>query len=299
MVAASIEAGAILAALGAAVFFSMEQIWAKRGIEAGGSPLLASLLVAVVSMVVFGGYAVLRADLAALVGRSTWGLGVFLFAGAVSSGIGILAIYEGVDRVGASVNTAVTNSRPLFVAVLGFFLLSEPLGLTTIVGIVILVGGLVLIALSRGGDVRGWHPVELVFPVAAATAFAMGNVARRYGLTRTDVPLIEGIAVNAVGGLLVLGVYVLATRQEEIVLAPRSAYGWFLVTGASTAAALLSLFTALELERAAIVDSIVATAPLLTLVLTVLVLRDFERVTRRVVAGAALVVIGAVLIVGL
>lgn len=298
MAGASIEVGAIVAALGAAVFFATEQIWGKRGIEAGGSPLLASLSVAVVSMVVFGGVAVVRADLAVLAGRSLTGLAVFLFAGAVSSGLGVLAVYEGVDRVGASVNTAVVNSRPLFVAVLGFVLLSEPLGIATVAGIVVLVVGLVLIALSRGGDVRGWHPSELIIPIAAATAFALGNVARRYGLTRTDVPLVEGIAVNALGGLLVLVAYVLGTRREEIVLAPRRAYGWFVVTGLSTATALLALFVALERERAAIVDSIVATAPLLTLVLTVIVLRDFERVTRRVIAGAALVVVGAVFIVG-
>lgn len=299
MVGGAIDASAIVAALAAAVFFAMEQIWGKRGIEAGGSPLLASLTVAVISMVVFGVVAAFTAGSTALAGRSATGVGVFLFAGAVSSGVGVLAIYEGVDRIGASVNTAVVNSRPLFVALLGFVLLSESLEVTTIVGILVLVVGLVTIALSKGGDLRGWRPVELVFPLTAALAFALGNVARRYGLTRTGVPLVDGIAINALGGLVVLSGYVVVTRRADIVLAPRRAYGWFVVTGASTAIALLAVFLALERERAAVVDSIVATAPLFSLVLTVLVLREFERVTVRVAGGATLVVVGAVFIVGL
>lgn len=192
MAGGAIDAGAILAALGAAVFFSMEQIWGKRGIEAGGSPLLASLMVAITSMVVFGSIAVVTADSTALVSRTATGIGVFLFAGAVGSGVGILAIHEGVDRIGASVNTAVVNSRLPFVTLLAFVLLSEPPEATTVVGILVLVVGLVAIALSKGGDLRGWRPVELVFPLTAAMAFALGNVARRYGLTRMDGPLVEG-----------------------------------------------------------------------------------------------------------
>ena len=296
--AAPLDGVALLAAGAAAAFFSMEQIWGKRGIEAGGSPLLASLMVASISMLVFGTVGAVRSDLATLVARSPEGIAVFLAAGAVASGLGVLLAYAGTARVGASVGTAVVNSRPLFVALLGFLLLGESLAPITVVGIAVLVVGLVLIALSRGGDLRGWRPIELAFPVGAAGAFALGNVARRYGLTRTDVPLFEGIAVNALGGLLVLLAYVAATRGRAVLRAPRAAYAWFVLMGSTTALALLSLFFALARERAAIVDSITATAPLLTLLLTLVVLRDVERVTTRVVAGAALVVAGAVLIVG-
>ena len=174
-----------------------------------------------------------RTDLTVLVARSPAGIAVFLAAGAIASGLGVLLAYAGTARVGASVGTAVVNSRPLFVALLGFVLLGESLSPVTIAGIAVLVGGLVFIALSRGGDLRGWRPIELAFPVAAAGAFALGNVARRYGLTRTDVPLFEGIAINALGGLLVLLAYVAATRGRAVLRAPRVAYGWFVVMGST------------------------------------------------------------------
>ncbi len=285
---------AILAAIG----FATEAILAKRGIAAGGSPILASLVVAAIAIVAYWSVVVIHVDIPTFLGRSTWGYAVFLAAGSIGSGLGVLLLYQGVDRVGASVNTAVVNSRPLFAALLGFVFLGETLAPATLVGIVVLVGGIVVIALSRGGDIRGWGPADLTFPLAAACAFGIGNVIRRYGLTATDLTVFEGIAINAVGGFAVLLAYVLFVRGVSILRAPPRAYGWFLCTGSMTALALLSLFAALERERVAIVDSITAAAPLFTLLFTAIFLRELEVVTRRVVVGAGLVVFGGVLIVG-
>lgn len=286
-------------ALLAAVGFAMEAILAKRGIAAGGSPILASLIVAAVSIVVYWVViAAIGSPIRAML-ADPFGIGVFLVSGVVGSGLGILLHYNGVDRVGASVNTAVVNSRPLFVAVAGFAFLGELLHPTTIVGIVVLVGGLVVITLSRGGDIGGWHPIELLFPVSAAIAFGTGNVLRRYGLTSTELTLFEGIAINAVGGFVVLGAYILVVRGTSVLSAPRRAYLWFVATGGLTSLALLALFAALERERVAIVDSIAAATPLFAVLFTVLFLRELEIVNLRVVVGATLVVSGGIMIVGL
>ena len=78
---------------------------------------------------------------------------------------------------------------------------------------------------------------------------------------------------------------------------PRS-YAYFAASGVLTAVALLSLFTALSLPagRVAIVESMASTAPLFTTLFAYVLLRDLERVTRGVVAGAVLVVVGAALV---
>ncbi|MFC7044760.1 EamA family transporter [Halobacteriaceae archaeon GCM10025711] len=78
----------------------------------------------------------------------------------------------------------------------------------------------------------------------------------------------------------------------------RRSYGYFAVSGGLTAIALLSLFGALALPagRVAIVESLASTAPLFTTVFAYFLLRDLERVTRGVVVGAVLVVVGAALV---
>ncbi|MFC7216086.1 EamA family transporter [Saliphagus sp. GCM10025334] len=299
MVASTIAPVALGSSLIAAVFFGAEGVLAKRGIESGGNPLAVSLTVAVVSVVVFGTGAVVFSEMTILTDHSLVHIAVFLIAGVVGSGFGVLVMYQGVDRVGASVNTAVVNSRPLIVAILGVVILSESLDLVTVGGIIILVLGLIFVSLSRGGDVRGWNPIDLLVPFTTAILFAGGNVMRRYGLTRTDIPLIEGIAVNAFGGLVILGGYVLLFRRDAISAASPRSYAWSAGTGCCTASALLSMFFALELERVAIVDAIIATAPLMSLLLTAMFLRDLEHVTRRITFGVILVVIGTILIVSL
>lgn len=290
---------ALAAALLSALFFGMEGIVGKRGIEAGGNAMLTALMVALISMLVFGGIAFANTGAATLASRSGLGIGAFFFSGVLASGLGVLATWQGVDRIGASVNTAIVNSRPLFAAFLGYLFLSESLELTTVGGIMVLVIGLVLIGLSKGGDIRGWELKALIFPLSAAVVFALGNVLRRYALSQTDIPLFEGIAINAFGGLTVLAGYAVLTDQKKVVIAPRRAYGWFLLTGLSTATALLALFFALEREQVAIIDAIVATAPFFTLLLTWLFLGNLERITLRLLIGAFLVVLGAIFIVGL
>jgi uncharacterized membrane protein len=55
-------------------------------------------------------------------------------------------------------------------------------------------------------------------------------------------------------------------------------------------------FVALDLGRVAIASSLIATTPLFTAAFAYVLLDDFERITRGDVAGAALVVVGAIVI---
>lgn len=299
MIEPNAEVIAVAAAVLAAVFFGIDGVVGKRGIEAGGDAILASLVVAAVSMLVFGAIATVTSAPFSVLIREPTGTALFFLSGVLSSGFGVILIYEGIGRVGASVNSAVLHSRPLYAVIFGLLLLGESVSSVTLIGIVIVVGGLLTVSTSRGGDIRGWTPRDVLVPLGAAGFVALGNVVRRYALTRTEVPLIEGIAVNALGGLVVIAGYVLVRGQNERLRAPGAAYAWFVGAGVVVAIALWCLFFALERERVAIVEAIVSTAPLFTLLLSVVLLRDVERVTGRLLAGTALIVIGATLIVAI
>jgi drug/metabolite transporter (DMT)-like permease len=222
---------------------------------------------------------------------------IFLLSGTISSGIGAILIYQGIDRVGASVNTAVTNSRPLFAVIFGFVLLEFP-PISTIIAIILLVIGVLIISLSRGGDVRGWCKSDLIYPLGAAIAFSIGNVIRRYGLTQTNITLFAAIAINSIGGLVIL-LYAGHRHDKNIINVPIHTYLWSILTGISTSMSLLATFFALKRVNVAVVESLLAIAPLATILLAAVFLRDFERVTIRVVVGSIFVVIGSVAIVTL
>ncbi|NUB90183.1 DMT family transporter [Haloterrigena sp. SYSU A121-1] len=285
-------------ALVPAILWGFTPIFDKRGMAAGGDSVQASLVVALVDSGIYW------LVIAALHGRSAFSeltleiLAVFAFAGVVGTAVGRIAIFVGVDRVGASLNSAILSTRPLFATLLALTWLGEPLGPVTGVGIVVLVAGLALLTASRGGDLSGWTPRDLLWPIAAAATFAVANVARRYGMLETPLSALEAVALNETAGLVALVAYVFAVGGRDALERPRESYRYFTGSGLLTAVAMLSLMTALGLEsgRIALVDPLVATAPFFTLVFAAVLLRDIERVTKGVVAGAALIVVGAALI---
>ena len=134
--------------------------------------------------------------------------------------------------------------------------------------------------------------------LAGVLVFAFGNVLRRFGLTTTPATPIQAVAINETAALVALTAYALARNRRDVLTAPRSSYVYFTGSGVLTAVALLSMFSALSMEagRIAIVDPLMATAPLFTTLFAAVLLRDVERVTKGVVVGAALVVVGVVLI---
>ncbi|MFB6113861.1 MAG: EamA family transporter [Halodesulfurarchaeum sp.] len=280
-----------------AVLWGFSPILSKKGMVEGGSSLQASLTVVVVDTSIYAIALLLIQGQNLFLDLSLASFGLFFIAGVVGTALGRLAVFTGVDRVGASINSAVISSRPLFATTLAVLFLDETAGILTVVGIVVLVSGLVLLALSKGGDITGWDPRDILFPLAAAILFGAGNVARRFGLLAfPDLTLLEAVAINEFGALIALAGYATYAHRGDIFSAPRRSYLYFAGSGTITAVALFSLFAALQRGRIVIVDPLAGTAPLFTPVFAAIFLRDVERVTRRLVIGAVLVVTGVVLI---
>jgi uncharacterized membrane protein len=287
----------LLFALAPAVMWGFTPVIEKRALSDGGTPLQAALTVVVVDSTVYLlALAVLRDD--PFGGLTLPTLAVFAGAGVVGTALGRIAIFAGNARVGASVSSAVVSARPLFATALAVGFLGEPLSVPTAVGIVVLVVGLAVLSVAKGGDLSGWSGTDLLVPLAAAAFFAVGNVARRFGLSAAEATPLEAVAVNELAALVTLGAYVAVAGGGRVRGRPRRSYLVFAVSGLISAVALLSVFTALAAPegRVAVVDPLLATAPLFTVVFSWLWLGDLERVTRGVVAGAVLVVVGAALV---
>ena len=292
-----VAADVLVLSLLPAVLWGFSPILSKRGMAGGGASVQAALVVVVVDAAVYWTALLALGGRDPFAGVDAAALGIFVVSGLIGTALGRIATFAGVHRVGASVNAAAISVRPLFATLIALAWLGEPVGLRTGLGVVVLVTGLVVLTGSRGGDLGGWTARDLLFPLAAALAFAVGNVVRRFGLTTTDLTTLQAVTLNETAALVALVAFVLATGRREAVLgAPRATYAYFVGSGLVTAVALLSLFEALDRGPVAVVDPLTGTAPLFTTVFAAVLLRDLERVTRGVVAGAVLVVAGAALI---
>lgn len=288
---------AVAGGLMAAVFWGLQPVVAKRGMSFGATPLEVTTVVVTTGLVtIWGVLAVLEGSTGIAPGLEPTGYAVFLLGGFVGSAVGRLANYSGVHRVGASVNSAVVYTNPLVATLLALVFLGELITPTQGLGVVVVVAGLAVVAVSKGGDLTGWSTRDLAFPVLAAVAYGSGSVIRRYGLSTTTATPIEGVALNETAAFLGIVGYLVVRRGTIVPRVPLRAAAYFVASGVCGVLGVLMLFVGLDNGPVAIVVTLAGTATLVTNALSYALLGDLERVTRGIVTGAGLVVLGVALI---
>jgi len=293
------ELDVVVLALTTATAWGASAPLSKLGLNRGGTPFQVALTVVTVSVVVYWLGFLIQGE--SLAGLPLWVLGLFVVTGLFATALARVLAYNGVQRLGASVNSAGINTRPVWASLLAVFLLGETITAQMGLGILVVVAGLIALALSEGGDITGWEFRDLAFPLAAALTFAGGNVARRFAFSATDVTALSAVAINETAGLIGLLVYLLLRHGGglgEVLSAPRASYAFFVGSGLLNALALFTLFEALNRGRVVVVDPLSSPTALFAILFTFLFLREIERVTLRLVLGAALVVAGVLLITG-
>lgn len=288
---------AFAAGLMAALFWGIAPVVMKRGFSYGGRPMEAAAIVVSTGFVALWGAVLVTqgpADFAP--GLSPAGYAVFLAGGLVGTALGRITNFTGIDRVGASVNSAVVSTNPLFATVMALVFLGELVSATQAAGVVVVVLGLVALTVSRGGDLTGWNVRDLAFPLVAALAYGSGGVIRRYGLTTTPAAALEGATLNETAALVGILGYFVARGGRTLPRIPPRAVGYFALSGVFNVLGVLMLFVGLERGRVAIVVTLSGTSTLFATALSALFLHDLERVTRGVAVGALLVALGVALI---
>lgn len=132
----------------------------------------------------------------------------------------------------------------------------------------------------------------VVYALAAAIAYGASQVITRHTVSSMAPALVGSFIALAWG---TLGFSVLSARS--LAIASRTPNFWrgarfFMGAGAFSAMGVMLLFQALERGEVVVVSPVVATNPLFTLAMAAVLLRGVEQITRRVVAGTCLVVIG-------
>ena len=84
-------------------------------------------------------------------------------------------------------------------------------------------------------------------------------------------------------------------KYRELVLR-RETLWWFGLSGLLNSAAVTMNMTALEMGDVVLVSPLISTTPLFTVILSTIFLRSFERVTLKVLVGAAAICLGGIVL---
>jgi drug/metabolite transporter (DMT)-like permease len=286
-----------IAGLGAAVSLGLSTVLARRFMPA--VPPEAGVLVSIVANVVAFGLAA--------VGMALWGRlpalapqSVLLFAsgGLLGTLVGRNLSYLSLNRLGASLTVTVRLSNAIFSLFIALVLLGEFPRLVQVLGMVAVTLGLWLSVQPfdpPDGVHRKIDPGGVLMALASAAAFALGDTARRAGLHLTPSPIV-GAAIGATTAMLAHLAWSIFNRAAR--WPPGAALRRFDV-GASAAlntVAILLLYIGLQHAPVAIVSVLYNLQVLVVLLAGPLILREQERFSTKIAAGALLAMAGTTLI---
>jgi transporter family protein len=226
----------------------------------------------------------------------------FVVGGIVGEGVGRTAFIFAVRLIGPSSATPLqTATYPVLVLVGGWALLAEPVTASRVVGALAVAGGITVLVRGQPGAAqsgavgqpkkgRRW---PYLLPVLGGISFASSDVLRKLGLEETPHP-----AFGAVSGtitIILIWIVILAlTPRLRATVRLEPGWQWFIPTGLLAGLGVLAVFQALEGGDVSVVGPIIMSQPLIVVFFSALFLRDLEKLTWKVVVGAALTVLGVI-----
>jgi drug/metabolite transporter (DMT)-like permease len=222
------------------------------------------------------------------------GLPIFAAIGLVFPAMLTLLTFASNRALGPVVTSTLGNLAPLFAVALAVILLHEPLRALQFGGLVIAVAGAVIITITRPRDLGDWLTWTLLLPLGGALLRGVVPPIVKLGLEIWPSPLWACLIGYVMSSLVVL--IVQRVRKGRFV-AEASWPGrfWFAVTGICNGLSALALFAAVRNGPITLVAPVVAIYPLVTMLLSAIVLRHV-RITPRIVAGTVLTVAGVALV---
>jgi uncharacterized membrane protein len=220
---------------------------------------------------------------------------IFIAAGIFAPGIGRTLSYVGIEKIGVARSVPIANSSPIFASVFAVIFLAEAWVLQNIIGTLLVISGVVILSLIKpaGGP---WRRSDVIYPIIGAMAFGASSVTRKTGLSFINIPLLAAAVTAGTAAIFSLILLQVKGGKQAFKLTRRSA-AWLFSAGFFNTAAMLSVFYALSHGKVVIVDPLVSSNPVLTLLLTSIFLRDVEALSSRVIIGALLTVAGTILVV--
>jgi drug/metabolite transporter, DME family len=278
---------ALLSSLG----FAFSHILIRRGL-AKSNPLAGFCISISISAITLWILTALYLPLSAFWTHTIW---YFVVGGVFASGLGRWLVYIAIDKLGVARSIPVASTSPMFASILAVFIVGEQWTFLAFLGTVLIIGGVIIISRTHTQK-REWRRADLIFPIMAALSFALSANVRKLGFLIENLPLMAS-CVNATTGL-VLGMFLIVGQGGvKILWMPKHIFSWFLAAGLCNTAGMLANFYALSMGDVVIVEPLISTSPVLSVMLTAIFLRDVETVNLRVGLGVACTFVGTVLLV--
>jgi drug/metabolite transporter (DMT)-like permease len=293
--------GLVLALL-AGFSFAVSSIFIRGGVHRSGesySPVPISLFL---GTILFGLALFILGEAEQLVSLSWLAVSTLAGAGIINFLIGRMAAYTSIRLIGANRAVPLFRTSILIAALLGIFFLREPLTLSLVLALLLIVGGITLISTSGGAErekssvPRGSLTKGVLAALLAALCWGVAPALISIGLREVDSPLVATF-VSYISASAIIGASLFSPgNTEKLRRLSRSAWLIFVIAGAAGAVAQLFRYSALNYSPVSLVAPLAGTDSLFVLPLSFLINRKIEAFNLRIILGTVAVVAGVFLI---
>jgi DME family drug/metabolite transporter len=219
---------------------------------------------------------------------------LFVMIGVFVPGVARYFIFKGMERLGASISSCLTNATPLFATLIAVTLLHERPSATNLLGTFAIVAGIV--SLSWRGAAKTWHTRDLLFPLTAALLFALRDNIVRIGVAHIHAPIL-GAAIAATTSFITMTfIYLAFEEKKPVAVSAPHGLKLFAAAGFMNFLSYAFAYTALSMERVSLISPLINGSSLFVLPLSAIFLRDVEKLTTQKIGAVLLVILGVFLI---
>jgi drug/metabolite transporter (DMT)-like permease len=280
----------ILLSIGAAFFFGTNVVITRRGLnyldaQAGSMVSIGST---VVFFLIFSPFWMRAED---------WfspGIFVFMIGGLLHPLTSQVMAFEANRRIGPTISATFCATAPFFATITAMIFLQESITFLIGFGSCMTIVGIITLSWDRKGVAKIVVPA-LILASGAAIIRGVNHTIGKFGLSLMPNPFMAGFVSFTVAFIASILIYRLRTGYlPRPVRLHRTGLWIFMLTGVLIGFAIWCMYGALFTGRVSVASPIISAFPMFTM-LVAIIFRQ-EVVTRRILAGVCLVVVGVVLI---
>lgn len=283
--------------------FSLSNIFIRKAMHRSGEAFSLIPIFAFMGTVFLGLPLFISGEVKQLVSLSWLGAGALAGAGILHFILGRISAYTGIRLIGANRAVPIFSGSMLFAALLGVFLLGEPLTVNLILAVLFIVGGVILISTTgnskteQSGILGGFLVKGVLAALAAALFWGVSPTLVKVGLKEVNSPLLATFVSYAASSIVIGFSLFHPGNSEKLRRLTRPAIIPIIISAVAVAVAQIFRYWALNYSHVSLVEPLIGSMnSLFVFPLSFLINRQIEVFNLRIIMGVIVLVMGVFLI---
>lgn len=214
----------------------------------------------------------------------------FILRGIFDPGIAPFLIYVALRRVGVIFTTPIIAAYPLVSTALSVIFLKENLTMFITLGTLLIISGVIFLNFKHTRNIVYLRYIS--FAVVGSILIGISTVITKFGLNNSDTP-VSGLAFSFTAGILLQILIITFLRKWKDLRMDWKKIKFFYLSGVFVSIGFMFSYLAFSQGALIIVAPLVSTMPLFALLLSRIVLKKDEIITKNIIIGTVFIVFGA------